>query len=118
MLRALRKGEMLGLLIDQDTRVQSVFVPFFGQPAATPRAAADLALRTGAAALVVLYQREGTALPADHGGGAGAPDRRRRARRGRAHRPLTERIEAAIRAAPRAVGLDAPAVEDETVLGR
>ena len=58
LLRALRKGELLGMLIDQDTRVQYVFVPFFGQPAATPRAAADLALRTGAAALVCLNHRD------------------------------------------------------------
>ena len=52
MLRTLREGRALGLLIDQDTRVQSVFVPFFGHLAATPRAPADLALRTGAALLV------------------------------------------------------------------
>lgn len=49
MLRALKKGEILGLLIDQDTKVQGVFVDFFGKEAFTPRAAADLALRTGAA---------------------------------------------------------------------
>lgn len=48
MLRALRSNSILGLLIDQDTRVQSVWVPFFGHLAKTPRAAADLALRTGA----------------------------------------------------------------------
>ena len=58
MLRALRAGEILGLVIDQDTRVQSVFVPFFGVPAATPRAAADLALRTGAAVVTGFCQRE------------------------------------------------------------
>ncbi len=52
MLRALKSGEILGLLIDQDTKVQSVFVPFFGELAATPRAAADLALRTGAAVVL------------------------------------------------------------------
>lgn len=52
MLRQLRQGKILGLLIDQDTKVQSVFVPFFGHLAATPRAAADLALRTGAALVV------------------------------------------------------------------
>jgi len=57
MLRALRRGEMLGLLIDQDTRVQSLFVPFFGTPAATPRAASDLVLRTGAPALVTFAPR-------------------------------------------------------------
>jgi Kdo2-lipid IVA lauroyltransferase/acyltransferase len=48
MLKVLKSGEILGLLIDQDTDVQSVWVPFFGHPAKTPRAAADLALRTGA----------------------------------------------------------------------
>ena len=57
MLRALRKGELLAMLIDQDTNVQNVFVPFFGRPAATPRAAADLVLRTGATALVCLNHR-------------------------------------------------------------
>jgi KDO2-lipid IV(A) lauroyltransferase len=58
MLRALRAGEILGMLIDQDTRVQSVFVPFFGAPASTPRAAADLALRTGAAVVMGFCQRQ------------------------------------------------------------
>ena len=57
MLRALRRGELLAMLIDQDTNVQNVFVPFFGRPAATPRAAADLVLRTGATALVCLNHR-------------------------------------------------------------
>jgi KDO2-lipid IV(A) lauroyltransferase len=57
MLRALRKGELLAMLIDQDTNVQNVFVPFFGRPAATPRAAADLVVRTGATALVCLNYR-------------------------------------------------------------
>lgn len=52
MLRALKRGELLGLLIDQDTKVQSVFVPFFGRLAKTPRAVADLALRTGAAVVL------------------------------------------------------------------
>jgi KDO2-lipid IV(A) lauroyltransferase len=58
MLRALRAGEILGMLIDQDTRVQSIFVPFFGAPAATPRAAADLALRTGASVVMGFCQRQ------------------------------------------------------------
>lgn len=58
MLRALKAGEILGLLIDQDTDVQSVWVPFFGMPAKTPRAAADLALRTGAAVVMGFCRRE------------------------------------------------------------
>lgn len=61
MLRLLRGAGTLGILIDQDIRdVQSVFVPFFGRPAATPRAAADLALRFGAAVLVVTCHRRGS----------------------------------------------------------
>ena len=72
MLRALKGGEILGLLIDQDTKVQSFFVPFFGELAATPRAAADLAIRTGAAVVVGFCQREADGLPADDGGGAPA----------------------------------------------
>ena len=45
ILRVFRDNQILGLLIDQDTKVQSTFVPFFGKPAATPTAAASLALR-------------------------------------------------------------------------
>lgn len=59
MLRQLRAGKILGLVIDQDTKVQSVFVPFFGKLASTPRAAADLALRTKAALIVGTCPRVG-----------------------------------------------------------
>jgi len=59
MLRAIERGEILGLLIDQDMRVPSVFVPFFGREARTPRAAADLALCTGAAVVLGFCQRVG-----------------------------------------------------------
>ncbi len=119
LLRALRKGELLGILIDQDTNVQNVFVPFFGRPAATPRAAADLVLRTGAAALVCLiHKREDGHLPGQLGGGGGAAHRGHRARRGGADRPLHRPHRGGHPCPPRAVGLDAPAVEDESVLGR
>jgi KDO2-lipid IV(A) lauroyltransferase len=60
ILRLLRRAGTLGILIDQDIRdVQNVFVPFFGRLAATPRAAADLALRFGTAVLVVTCHRRG-----------------------------------------------------------
>jgi len=60
MLRLLKAGGTLGILIDQDIEsVQSVFVPFFDRLAATPRGAADLALRFGAAVLVVTCHRRG-----------------------------------------------------------
>lgn len=52
LLRVFKEGRALGILVDQDTRVQGVWVPFFGRPAFTPRAPADLALRTGAPVLV------------------------------------------------------------------
>lgn len=46
--RFLRRGGILGMLIDQDIDVDGVFVPFFGVPAHTPRGAAVFALRSGA----------------------------------------------------------------------
>jgi KDO2-lipid IV(A) lauroyltransferase len=61
MLKLLKAGGALGILIDQDIpSVPSVFVPFFGLPAATPRGAAELALRFDAALLVVTCHRRGT----------------------------------------------------------
>lgn len=59
MLRILKQGGGLAILIDQDTNVQSVFVPFFGRLAATPRGAADLALRFDATVLLVTCHRRG-----------------------------------------------------------
>ncbi|MCP4602159.1 MAG: lysophospholipid acyltransferase family protein [Proteobacteria bacterium] len=47
MLRALKENRVLGFLIDQDTSVPSMFVPFFGRPAYTPTGAAVLAVRKG-----------------------------------------------------------------------
>jgi Kdo2-lipid IVA lauroyltransferase/acyltransferase len=110
MLRALKAGEILGLLIDQDTRAQNLWVPFFGHLAATPRAAADLALRTGAAVVVGFCQREPGAqgqpggyrlwmqeVPVPPAGGDPAA---REAAALALTRALSERIEAAIRRAP------------------
>jgi KDO2-lipid IV(A) lauroyltransferase len=48
ILRFLKSGGMLGILIDQDTKVAGHFVPFFGRAAFTPRAAGDLAAHLGA----------------------------------------------------------------------
>ena len=58
LLRAFRENALLAMLIDQDTKVQGVFVPFFGELAFTPRAAADLALRTGAPVVAVFVHRK------------------------------------------------------------
>jgi KDO2-lipid IV(A) lauroyltransferase len=59
IIRTFRAGKALGLLIDQDTKVQGVFVPFFGRLAFTPRAAADFAVRFGAPVVVGTVHRRG-----------------------------------------------------------
>lgn len=100
MLRAIKRGEILGILMDQDTKVQSVFVPFFGREARTPRAAADLALHTGAAVVLGFCHRVGPTafrvsmreLPAPSAEGETAVVEFTQA--------LTQGIEAAIRSAP------------------
>jgi Kdo2-lipid IVA lauroyltransferase/acyltransferase len=51
MLKVLKSGGSVALLIDQDTKVKSTFVDFFGMPASTPIGAALLALKTGAVVL-------------------------------------------------------------------
>jgi len=66
IIRTLRQGKLLGLLIDQDTAVQGVAVPFFGRPAWTPRAAGDLALRFRAPVAVIWCRRRGPAAGAGH----------------------------------------------------
>jgi KDO2-lipid IV(A) lauroyltransferase len=59
LLRVFKENRVLGILCDQDTSVQGVWVPFFGRPAWSPRAPADLALRTGAPILVGTSHRKG-----------------------------------------------------------
>ena len=51
MIKVLKSGGSVALLIDQDTKVKSVFVDFFGMQAATPAGATILALKTGAAVI-------------------------------------------------------------------
>jgi KDO2-lipid IV(A) lauroyltransferase len=48
-VRCLKKGQVLGVLIDQDTSVESVVVDFLGCPAKTAVGFVKLAARTGAA---------------------------------------------------------------------
>jgi KDO2-lipid IV(A) lauroyltransferase len=52
ILRALRRGEVLGVPMDLRSRVPSVDVPFLGHPAPTPVGPARIALRTGAPVVV------------------------------------------------------------------
>jgi KDO2-lipid IV(A) lauroyltransferase len=62
LLRALRRGEVVGFLIDVNTRVASVRVPFLDVPAWTPTGPARLALRTGAPVVVAIATREGVTI--------------------------------------------------------
>ncbi|HVT60793.1 MAG TPA: lysophospholipid acyltransferase family protein [Thermoanaerobaculia bacterium] len=58
LLVTLRGGGALGMLIDQDTRVDGVWVPFFGRPAFTPVGAAKFALRRRAAVIPTFIERD------------------------------------------------------------
>lgn len=58
LLRALHRGRVVGLLIDQDVAVPGVFVPFFGEPAWTPTGAAFLALRRGCPIVLGFARRD------------------------------------------------------------
>ncbi len=61
VLRSLQRGEILGVLIDQHTRVAGMWVPFFGRPAYTPTAAAKISLVTKApiVPMGIFLQRDG-----------------------------------------------------------
>ncbi len=59
MVRALAEGKVALQLVDQNQRLRGVFVPFFGQPASTERAAASLALRCGYPLVVAYCLRQG-----------------------------------------------------------
>jgi len=59
LLRVFKKGELLGLLIDQDSRhIPGVFVDFLGEKANTPSGAAELALRFGVPVISGFINRE------------------------------------------------------------
>jgi KDO2-lipid IV(A) lauroyltransferase len=68
LLGALRSGKALGMLIDQDTKVDGVWVPFFGRPAFTPVGAAKIALRQSTAVIPTFIERraDGTHLATFH----------------------------------------------------
>ncbi|MDR3244334.1 MAG: lysophospholipid acyltransferase family protein [Elusimicrobiota bacterium] len=59
LLKALKKGEIIGMLIDQDTDVAGVFVDFFGKPAWTPSGLAVLALRRDLDVVLAIDKRVG-----------------------------------------------------------
>ena len=58
VLEALRRGRMVGILLDQNAaRREGVFVEFFGHPASTSRSLALLAVRTGAPVVPIFARR-------------------------------------------------------------
>jgi KDO2-lipid IV(A) lauroyltransferase len=57
LIRAFRENRILGILIDQDTDVESAFVDFMGKPARTPTAAASMAIKFGAPVVFGYIQR-------------------------------------------------------------
>jgi Kdo2-lipid IVA lauroyltransferase/acyltransferase len=58
VLEALRRGRMVGILMDQNAaRREGVFVEFFGYPASTSRSLALLAVRTGAPVVPIFARR-------------------------------------------------------------
>ena len=59
ILQFLKQNNSLGMLIDVDTNVKSVFVDFYGKPAFTPIGAAMLALDSDATVLLSTYVRTG-----------------------------------------------------------
>jgi KDO2-lipid IV(A) lauroyltransferase len=59
VLHALRRGGLVGILLDQNaTRREGVFVPFFGRAACTSRSLALLALRTDTPIVPIFIRRE------------------------------------------------------------
>ncbi|MFZ0890433.1 MAG: lysophospholipid acyltransferase family protein, partial [Candidatus Binataceae bacterium] len=59
VLKAMRRGDIVGIPFDQNAkRSEAVFVPFFGEPAATTSGLARLALISGAAVVPVFLIRQ------------------------------------------------------------
>lgn len=98
---ALRRRGFIAFLIDQDTKVPSVFVPFFGRSAKTPSVPAELAIRRNLPVVLGLVHREGLkqrieVRRIEHADLTGTPTERTLALTAR----LTAGIEAGIRAHP------------------
>ena len=57
ILQTLKRGAILGVLIDQNIDAEAADVPFFGVPAPTPTGPARLACRAGAMAIAAFIER-------------------------------------------------------------
>lgn len=58
LVRVFKENRIMGILIDQDTDVESAFVDFMGRPAWTPTAAASMALKFGAPVIFGYVHRD------------------------------------------------------------
>ncbi len=58
VLRLLREGRIVGMLGDQSGPKESVFIDFFGRPAATHRGAAAFSLKSGAPLVMFFFVRQ------------------------------------------------------------
>jgi len=58
LVRVFKENRIMGILIDQDTDVESAFVEFMGKPAWTPTAAASMALKFNAPVIFGYTQRD------------------------------------------------------------
>lgn len=58
ILKFIADNHSMGILIDQDTKVKSVFVDFYGKPAYTPIGAAMLAIDSGASVMTAYYLKK------------------------------------------------------------
>ncbi len=59
LVRVFKENRIIGILIDQDTDVESAFVDFMGRPAWTPTAAASMAIKFDAPVIFGYVQRGG-----------------------------------------------------------
>ncbi|ERP31557.1 lipid A biosynthesis acyltransferase [Chitinivibrio alkaliphilus ACht1] len=60
IIKALKNGAVFGVLIDQDTTKEGVFVPFLGQPAFTPTTSIKLAVKYDIPIIYVATYRDTT----------------------------------------------------------
>ena len=58
IIRVLKDGHLLGVLVDQDTKVKGVFVDFFGKPAHTATAPALLSLKYKSSIVPIFTYRD------------------------------------------------------------
>ena len=102
-LRLLRRGETLGVIVDQNMRPsRGIFVDFFGEPACTTPAAAVLALRTGASLMACFSLRgpDGTHRATFEGPFAPPPGARGQPAVRALTQEVTRAVERAVRAHP------------------